>query len=117
MTPHRRALALTLGASLAGPAVAALAGDPWQHGVGFALAALAVCLTVALAALHALVEWHHGYLGLLAVVAGLVQAAPALCALGLVILADDVYQHLRQAFGELQYRSPLHRLAHRLGLI
>ena len=54
---------------------------------------------------------HHGYLVLLGLIPSLWVQVPALI-LGL----DDLYQHARQ-FTEPFYRSPVHRLAHRMGII
>lgn len=55
-------------------------------------------------------EMHHVYLGALIVVLGYLVAWPLLL-LGLIVMADDVYQHWRQVWcAEPYYRSPLHRL-------
>jgi hypothetical protein len=66
---------------------------------------LALLLFAALLDLGRLREWHHGYMGIL--LAGLGVWLPLRIA-GLVILADDVVQHLIQTRWP-DYRSPLHR--------
>lgn len=99
------------------------------------LAALAWALTE----LRRWSEWHHGYLGVLLVAAGalLLWRAPwpavralgaAVGLFGLVCLVDDAQAHVRQAldpafprsgvrgFRDAEF-SPLHRWAHRIGLI
>lgn len=67
---------------------------------------------VLLAALRVLRRWrelHHGYLGVLLLVAGLLLEHPWAMGIGALLLADDAFQHWVQLLRPL-YRSPLHRL-------
>ena len=98
-------------------------------------ALLAAVLAAALTSLHRWGEWHHGYLGAMLVAAGVAldllgfpRAGLGVAAAGLILLADDAQAHARQALDPAFPRSgvrghrdatlsPLHRLAHRLGLI
>jgi len=61
-------------------------------------------------------EWHHLYLGIVMLIAGIVLLVlsqwllgAVLCALGLILIIDDLYQHHRQV-DEPFYHSPLHQL-------
>ena len=54
---------------------------------------------------------HHGY----GVVLALIPVLP-IQIVALLIGLDDTYQHLRQ-IKEPTYRSPLHKLAHKVGVI
>jgi hypothetical protein len=58
-----------------------------------------------------LAQPHHGYAVLLGLIPSLWAQVPAL-----LLGFDDVYQHWRQA-REPFYRSPVHRLAHKVGII
>lgn len=84
------------------------------HQVGYWIlyAALSVLLLSALARLHRLREWHHGYLAMMLGVLPWTWAKVA----ALVLFADELWQHLRQALALENDRkpgpddSPLHRL-------
>ena len=55
-------------------------------------------------------EFHHGYLGDALVLIGFF-VVPLLAFIGIVLRADDTYEHVRQAwFGEPLFESPLHKL-------
>lgn len=56
-------------------------------------------------------EIHHAYIGALLVLVGLIGGwlGFALQALGFVLTADDLWQHMVQTFGDDDYQSPLHR--------
>lgn len=55
-------------------------------------------------------EVHHLYVGMLMVVVG-VFVSPWLMLAGVLVSADDAYQHGRQVWAcEPEFRSPLHRL-------
>ena len=75
-----------------------------------------VILGASLGLMKRLREWHHGYLGILMMLMGMVWwvLAPSpwalvLMAAGGLILSDDAYQHDRQSNGDPTYLSPLHR--------
>ena len=60
--------------------------------------------------------FHHAYLGLLLILIGffmlfgeLIVFSLVTILLGLYLLLDDIYQHLRQRF-DINYHSPLHML-------
>jgi hypothetical protein len=71
-----------------------------------------VVWVVACLKLGVLREWHHFWLGLPLALMGY---WPVML-LGNVIMWDDAIQHAVQCWRPA-YRSPLHRAAHRLGLI
>lgn len=55
-------------------------------------------------------EFHHSYLGPPLVIVGW-WTSPWVMFVGVVLTADDTYQHWRQTWcAEPEYRSPLHRL-------
>lgn len=59
-------------------------------------------------------EWHHGYGG---AALGLLPWWP-IQVVGLLILVDDIAQHLKQRSPLHRFaKSPLHRAAHHMGLI
>ena len=98
-------------------------------------ALLCAALAWALTELRRWAEWHHAWLGVILVALGAAlwavdwpRAALVFGVAGLVVLADDTQSHVRQALDPAFPRSgvrgwrdaefsPLHRLAHRLGLI
>lgn len=61
-------------------------------------------------------QWHHGYLGLLIIAAGLVDwkhnhTIRLVCVIvGGIILLDDVLEHTVQAITKTEWYSPLRRL-------
>jgi hypothetical protein len=64
------------------------------------------------ARLGVLREWHHFWIGF----ALTLLPFPWLVALGVLIMWDDAVQHAVQMW-KPAYRSPLHVLAHRVGVI
>jgi len=68
-------------------------------------------------------EWHHGYLGAFLILLGipllyigiainsptLIVIAKTIIISGIIILIDDVHQHVKQSLGYPNYVSPLHR--------
>lgn len=60
-------------------------------------------------------QWHHGYLGILIVMLGILLHSDFIQDIGNIILADDAFQHSVQRFlNEPQYRSPMHKLFYEL---
>lgn len=74
------------------------------HSVGYWLlyALLSGLLLSALARLHRLREWHHGYLAMMLGVLPWTWARLA----ALVLFADELWQHLRQALALEDGRTP-----------
>lgn len=61
-------------------------------------------------------QWHHGYLGLLIILSGVLEtkhhraAGLVLVVVGSLVLLDDLVQHTVQAITKTEWSSPLHRL-------
>jgi len=60
--------------------------------------------------------FHHLYAGILVLLVGFLLLwshkiiAVILMAAGMLVMLDDIHQHIIQVFLEPEYRSPLHRL-------
>lgn len=59
-------------------------------------------------------QWHHGYLGAGLLISGIVYPNELLRIVGIVILLDDLLQHLIQWKWDDKYASPLRYLYNKL---
>ena len=83
----------------------------WKDAAAFLGWMFSVIWFVCVMGLGAIKEWHHAYIGQALIIAGILLGLPWLCIVGLVVLADDAWQHLWQLHtANFHYESPLHWL-------